>query len=165
MRYILVDQDRKDLVIQIDHFNRSENEFVIEGKINNKSQKRWLKEIAGKFFISSDKKTWKKVASFINTNHLASGTQIFKIFKGFKPSGLGVVNAGTLMTQMPGKVIRVNIKVGEKVKVGDTLFIIEAMKMENEIKAGVNGQIKSVNVQAGQTLESGYLLGEIEVKA
>lgn len=59
---------------------------------------------------------------------------------------------------MPGNILAVNVSVGDTVKAGQVLMILEAMKMENEIMAGVDGKIVSLNVQKGSTVETGELL-------
>ena len=59
---------------------------------------------------------------------------------------------------MPGNILNVNVKVGDAVKKGQVLLILEAMKMENEIMAPKDGTVTSVNVQKGSTVESGALL-------
>ena len=59
---------------------------------------------------------------------------------------------------MPGNILAVNVNVGDTVKAGQVLMILEAMKMENEIMAGVDGKIVSLNVQKGSTVETGSLL-------
>ncbi len=59
---------------------------------------------------------------------------------------------------MPGNILAVNVNVGDTVKAGQVLMILEAMKMENEIMAGVDGKIVSLNVQKGSTVETGALL-------
>ena len=66
------------------------------------------------------------------------------------------------MTQMPGKVVKLLKKEGDAVVKGETVLILEAMKMENEIKAGTDGIVKSINVKEGQALEVGFLMVEIE---
>ena len=63
---------------------------------------------------------------------------------------------------MPGKIIEVKVSVGQAVKAGDTLLILEAMKMQNEIAAPADGTVKAVNVTAGQSVkvrESLVILG------
>jgi len=63
---------------------------------------------------------------------------------------------------MPGKIIEVKVAVGQAVKAGDTLLILEAMKMQNEIAAPADGTVKAVNVSAGQSVkvrESLVILG------
>ena len=63
---------------------------------------------------------------------------------------------------MPGKVVKILCKNGDKVEKGQTLLILEAMKMENEIKSGVTGQVKNIHVKAGDALENGVLMIEVE---
>lgn len=59
---------------------------------------------------------------------------------------------------MPGKIVSVKATVGEQVKAGDTLCVLEAMKMENEVVAPEDGIVSEVLVSAGQSVESGDVL-------
>ena len=59
---------------------------------------------------------------------------------------------------MPGTILDVKVSNGQTVKKGDILFILEAMKMENEIMAPCDGTIASVSVTKGASVESGSLL-------
>ena len=59
---------------------------------------------------------------------------------------------------MPGTILKASAVVGQVVKKGDILFILEAMKMENEICAPADGTVISVDTQAGNTVESGSVL-------
>lgn len=59
---------------------------------------------------------------------------------------------------MPGNILAVNFTAGQSVKEGDVMFILEAMKMENEIVAPSDGTVASVNVSQGQSVNSGDLL-------
>jgi len=61
-----------------------------------------------------------------------------------------------------GKIISVDCKVGDAVKEGDTLCVIESMKMENPILAPVAGTIQKIEVSAGQTVREGDLVAIIE---
>ena len=63
---------------------------------------------------------------------------------------------------MPGNILAVNVKEGDAVQKGDVLMILEAMKMENEIMAGVDGVITSVCVAKGATVETGAVLCTIK---
>ena len=63
---------------------------------------------------------------------------------------------------MPGKILRVVAQVGAKVAVGDTLLVLEAMKMENDIRATAAGTVKSLPVAAGSTVNAGEVLAVIE---
>ena len=59
---------------------------------------------------------------------------------------------------MPGKVVKVNVSVGQAVKRGEAVLILEAMKMENDIVAPQDGTIASINVSNGDAVESGAVL-------
>lgn len=61
-----------------------------------------------------------------------------------------------------GKVTGVNAKLGDKVKEGDTLCLIESMKMENPILAPVNGKVIEIKLAVGQVAEAGELVAVIE---
>ena len=63
-----------------------------------------------------------------------------------------------ITSPMPGNILSVNVAVGDAVKKGDVLMILEAMKMENEIMCPCDGKVVSVNVTKGATVESGALL-------
>lgn len=65
---------------------------------------------------------------------------------------------------MPGKVLQVSATPGAEVNPGDPLLILEAMKMENVLAAGVAGTVKEVHVKAGERVDPGQLLVVIEPK-
>jgi 3-methylcrotonyl-CoA carboxylase alpha subunit len=70
--------------------------------------------------------------------------------------------AGSLATPLPGVVIRVAVKPGDRVKAGDTLVILEAMKMEHEIRAPHDGVVRAVKYQAGERVPEGAALIELD---
>ena len=72
--------------------------------------------------------------------------------------GTGAAVASAVKAPMPGNILDVKVKAGDSVKAGDTLLILEAMKMENEISAPQDGTIASVNVRKGDVVNSGDLL-------
>lgn len=59
---------------------------------------------------------------------------------------------------MPGSIISVNVSKGQSVKKGDVLFVLEAMKMENEIMCPRDGKVASINVNKGDSVDSGAIL-------
>ena len=63
---------------------------------------------------------------------------------------------------MPGTILDVKVAVGDNVKKGQVLMILEAMKMENEIMAGVDGVVTSVGVTKGASVQSGDALCTIK---
>ena len=69
---------------------------------------------------------------------------------------------GAVLSQMTGRVIRVDVKPGDEVKEGDIMLVVEAMKMENEIAAPVSGTVKVVSVAAGARVAEGDPLVTIE---
>ncbi len=68
---------------------------------------------------------------------------------------------GLIKAPLPGTIVEVKIKPGDKVKVGDKLLIMEAMKMENNINSDREGTIEGVKVKAGDSVLEGDLLVEI----
>jgi biotin carboxyl carrier protein len=77
-------------------------------------------------------------------------------------SDLDISGPEIIKTSMPGKVVKVLVNEGDTVESGTGVIIIEAMKMENEIQCRNTGVVKTVHVQAGQTVESDAALIEIE---
>ena len=63
---------------------------------------------------------------------------------------------------MPGLVVRVNVAVGDQVAAGQGLVVIEAMKMENELRASAAGVVRAVHVEAGAAVNKGVVLVELE---
>ena len=85
------------------------------------------------------------------------GDVLFKVLPRFTLPGTEI-QAGGLVAPMPGKVIDLKVKVGSKVKKGDTLVILEAMKMEHQVKASKDGKITKVLIKKDDQLENGALL-------
>ncbi len=85
------------------------------------------------------------------------GDALFKILPRFTLPG-SEIQAGGLIAPMPGKVIDLKVKVGSKVKKGDTLVILEAMKMEHQVKASEDGKVTKVLIKKDDQLENGALL-------
>ena len=69
---------------------------------------------------------------------------------------------GTVVAPLPGVVISVNVKVGDTVSASDTVVMLEAMKMENSIRAGRDGKVTAISVAAGESVLEGAALVTIE---
>lgn len=67
-------------------------------------------------------------------------------------------SSDSLTCQMPGKIVKVFVKPGDEVKEGDPLLVMEAMKMENEMRASSNVKIAAVHVKPGETVETNTTL-------
>lgn len=67
-----------------------------------------------------------------------------------------------LKAPMPGKIVRLLAAVGAPVEAGQGLVVMEAMKMENELRAPRAGQLRELGVHEGQTVETGHLIAVVE---
>ena len=67
-----------------------------------------------------------------------------------------------IKTSMPGRIVKVFAKEGDQVREGQAVLVLEAMKMQNEIKSPQSGTITRINPQAGDSVEAGALLFSIE---
>ena len=81
---------------------------------------------------------------------------------GPRAAAVASAGEGAVTAIMPGKIIRVLVGEGDHVDDGQVICILEAMKMENELKAPRAGVVKALYVQAGQDVEMGSVLAEIE---
>ncbi len=70
--------------------------------------------------------------------------------------------AREICAQIPGRVIEVRVSAGDRIDAGTTLLVLEAMKMQNEIRADCAGRVTDVLCSAGQTVETGALLVRVE---
>lgn len=77
-------------------------------------------------------------------------------------SGSSMGDSGSLTSGMPGKIVEIFVKEGEEVTKDQPLLIMEAMKMENEMRASADAKIKSINVKPGDNVESGQTLISFE---
>ena len=76
-----------------------------------------------------------------------------------KPAEVG---SGSVVAPMPGTILKVLKATGDSVKAGEVVLILEAMKMENEITAPVDGTIGSLSLTEGSTVAGGDLLFEVK---
>ncbi|MBI3089742.1 MAG: biotin/lipoyl-binding protein [Candidatus Tectomicrobia bacterium] len=77
-------------------------------------------------------------------------------------SGGGFEGEQLISSAMPGKVVKILVEVGQQVTKGQGVIVIEAMKMENELKAPRDGEVKQILVQEGQAVEARAGLLRIE---
>jgi biotin carboxyl carrier protein len=74
----------------------------------------------------------------------------------------GAVGPQAIVAPMPGKIVRVLVKAGQAVKAGEGLIVIEAMKMENELRSARAGTVKEISVREGMAVEGGAQLCLVE---
>jgi pyruvate carboxylase subunit B len=65
---------------------------------------------------------------------------------------------------MPGRVLRVEVQVGDQVRQGQGVVVLEAMKMENELSAPITGRVTAVRAQAGAAVTKGTVLVEVSAE-
>ena len=88
----------------------------------------------------------------IDSRHLPSG----------RDADQGMAGLQRISAEMPGKVVRILVKVGDTVKLDQGLLVLEAMKMQNEIRAPKSGVVKEVGVIEGKAVNSGEFLISLE---
>lgn len=77
------------------------------------------------------------------------------------PKASGTEGSVKVTAPMPGKILGVKASVGQAVKKGDVIIVLEAMKMENEVVAPEDGTVASINVSEGASVESGDVLATL----
>lgn len=81
-----------------------------------------------------------------------------RAWSGRRHSGGEAEGRQQIAAPMPGKVIRVLVKAGERVEAGQGLIVVEAMKMQNEVRSPKSGVVEKVLVQEGQAVNAGEVL-------
>jgi biotin carboxyl carrier protein len=71
-------------------------------------------------------------------------------------------DTNSIISIIPGTVVTVYVRKGQKVKAGESLLVLESMKMQNQIGAPRDGVIKTIKVAAGQVVPKGYMMVELE---
>ena len=79
-----------------------------------------------------------------------------------KNTGTSVGDAKVITSPMPGKVLKINVKAGDSVASQQVVCVIEAMKMEQFIKAGYDGVVESVQIEIGQNVNNGTVILKLE---
>ena len=115
-------------------------------------------EINNKRFFSKITKQANKIVV-----HMPWGDALLETLPRFVLPGLDIESGG-LIAPMPGKVIDLKVKVGSKVKKGDTLVILEAMKMEHQVKASEDGKVSKLLIRKDDQLDNGALLMIVKPK-
>jgi len=82
--------------------------------------------------------------------------------KRHKASNAGAEKSGAITAIMPGLIIKILKKEGQKVEAGETVIILEAMKMQNELQSKVSGTLKQIMVKEGESVEIKQVLAVIE---
>ena len=85
-----------------------------------------------------------------------------RAIRDLSAASAGPAGPAPILAPMPGMIVRISVKVGDTVEAGQGVVVMEAMKMENELRATAAGIVKSVEVVAGTAVEKGAVLVELE---
>lgn len=85
-----------------------------------------------------------------------------KRLRGAANADANADGAANIVTMMPGKIVRVVVEVGAAVAAGDSIIVVEAMKMQNEMKAPKDGSVKEIRFAVGATVNADDVLAIIE---
>jgi pyruvate carboxylase subunit B len=93
---------------------------------------------------------------------VAVETERSRLLKKYASASIKTARVDELRAPMPALVVRVDVKIGEEVVAGQGLVVLEAMKMENELKATHPGRVKEIRAAKGKAVEKGELLLVLE---
>ncbi len=97
---------------------------------------------------------------FLNINNSLYQTRISSKFKN--RVNYKLANPNLILSFIPGTIVEIYVKEGQRVKKGELLLILDAMKMQNKLKCPKDGVIKSIPAKAGGRVSKGTLLIELE---
>ena len=85
-----------------------------------------------------------------------------RAIRDLSAASAGASGPAPLVAPMPGLIVRVAVEEGDEVRAGEPLVVMEAMKMENELRSPAAGKVRSVLARVGAAVEKGALLVELE---
>ncbi len=138
-----------------------------------KYQLQLHRSAASEFLLSSDGRVFncriegqpasgRAVEVVVGSNRRAVTLTDPKRLRGADSAGAHAGGAAIVTAPMPGKVVRVMVEVGAAVEAGAGLLVVEAMKMQNEMKSPKAGTVATLNVEVGATVNGGDVLVVIE---
>jgi acetyl/propionyl-CoA carboxylase alpha subunit len=86
----------------------------------------------------------------------------FTLDTGERAAGEASAGDGAILSPMPGKIVSVAAKAGAKLKKGDPIVVLEAMKMEHTLTAPFDGKLAELNAKAGAQVSEGVVLARLE---
>jgi glutaconyl-CoA/methylmalonyl-CoA decarboxylase subunit gamma len=147
MKEIKLEIQGKDYVVAIEDFGATEATLTVNGKTYTVG----LKDLGQQIVVEN----------------IRSGVTVQAAKPAAAPSA-PVQSSGSssgsaqVMAPLPGLILNVMVKVGDKVNADQKIMVMEAMKMENDINAGISGTVKSINVKNGDNISEGDVLAVIE---
>ena len=146
--YIIKIQD-KEHQLQILNINSNGMEFVLDNKFHNV---KYIENQTAEMKIVVD-----GLALTINMH-----TKLDEIvYKSAGRAAIGSVQIN-LRSQIPGRVVSIEVKNGDKVKKGDVVCVLESMKMQVSVKSHKDGEVKNLKIKEGVSVNKNDILAEIE---
>lgn len=148
MKELKLEIEGKEYIVNIDEFGP--NEAVIT--VNDKTYKVGLKDLGEQIAVEN-----------VRLNVPAASSQGQAVSApATESSGSSSGGSAQVLAPLPGLIVNVMVKVGDQVKAGQKIMVMEAMKMENDINSGINGTVKTLNVKSGDNISEGDILAVIE---
>ena len=146
--------ENKEYIVEYKYQNN--NKFLFS---SNKEAFIYSVDKNGIDLVFDSKRAYSRVTVSDNSIlvHMPYGDIMLELKPRFRMPGTETAIGG-LVAPMPGKVIDLKVKKGKKVKAGDTLVILEAMKMEHSIKASEDGTVSELFISINDQVENGALL-------
>jgi len=162
----LIDGVRRTIVLEPkgDMFTVRDGDFLLEAGIQRVSEHELLFRVGGRpemVYLARDGKRRFISAGGRSFAVMEPSREAGRFAEGEEKSPEGIVS---IKAPMPGKVIKVNVAEGQDVRKNQSLVIVEAMKMENEIRSAAEGVVKRIHVSAGELVDSEKTLIELESK-
>jgi len=164
--FIVTSQNAKNKITIID-----EKSLELNGELKNYqlieiSNSKYLLKIENRFYHIDYRKADTE-AFEISVNNKLHNVKIRtalqeKAFVLLEKAGVNKDSESLTKSPMPGLVLKILKNSGENVKKGETILILEAMKMENEIKASLDGVVSNIFIKAGQAVEKNLNLFSIK---
>jgi biotin carboxyl carrier protein len=168
MRYFVTFPSSEEVPVDVDHLPTGELSVVVNGRrlaadavllqgstsmrIDNRTVDLWMEGTppgvgviahGHRFYARVESERMRALAAALGAKGAASAE-------------------GTVVSPMPGRVLKVLVAEGDAVEAGAALVVVEAMKMENELHAARGGTVRKIHVAPGQAVESGARLVEVE---
>ncbi len=107
-----------------------------------------------------------EVSLYVPESELAAAGRSAKPRPKRKRSGgsgtAGAAGSGQIVVPMQGTIVKISVEVGQSVTAGDTVVVLEAMKMENNVAADIDGTVKEIKVETGQSITAGEIVAVID---
>jgi biotin carboxyl carrier protein len=118
--------------------------------------------VNGKSYEVRQESTGQETTIAVGPERFSVSVRDPRSFRSRARSGAAAQGVKKITAPMPGKVVRLLAATGSPVEAGQSVIVIEAMKMQNELKAPKSGVIKKINVQEGTAVDAGQTLAEVE---